>query len=90
MIEALAVTDYYTTDTYEEVVRQKTAGRLPNVKFLLPNIERRLDIAAKKDLVNLHLLVNHAINGFTVLALWWQRYYAGIKPAGAMSEVSST
>ena len=57
-IEALAVTDYYTTDTYEEVVRRMTAGRLPNVKFLLPNIELRLDVAAKKGFVNLHLLVN--------------------------------
>lgn len=58
VIEALAVTDYYTTDTYEEVVRRKAAGRLPHVKFLLPNIELRLDIAAKKGFVNLHLLVN--------------------------------
>lgn len=58
VIEALAVTDYYTTDTYEEVVRQKAAGRLTDVKFLLPNVELRLDIAAKKGFVNLHLLVN--------------------------------
>lgn len=57
-IEALAVTDYYTTGTYEEVVRRKAAGRLPNVKFLMPNIELRLDIAAKTGFVNLHLLVN--------------------------------
>ena len=58
VIEALAVTDYYTTDTYEEVVRHKAAGRLPNVKFLFPNIELRLDVAAKTGFVNLHLLVN--------------------------------
>lgn len=58
VIEALAVTDYYTTDTYEEVVRRMATGRLPNVKFLLPNIELRLDVAAKKGFVNLHLLVN--------------------------------
>jgi len=57
-IEALAVTDYYTTDTYEEAVRRKAAGRLPSVKFLLPNVELRLDIAAKKGFVNVHLLVN--------------------------------
>ncbi|TDG02176.1 ATP-binding protein [Paraburkholderia guartelaensis] len=58
VIEALAVADYYTTDTYEEVVRRKAAGSLPNVKFLLPNVELRLDIAAKKGFVNVHLLVN--------------------------------
>lgn len=57
-IEALAVTDYYTTDTYEEVVRRKAAGGLPNVKFLFPNIELRLDVAAKSGFVNLHLLVS--------------------------------
>jgi energy-coupling factor transporter ATP-binding protein EcfA2 len=58
MIEALAVTDYYTTETYEEVVRRKEAGRLPNVKLLFPNIELRLDVAAKSGFVNLHLLVS--------------------------------
>lgn len=57
-IEALAVTDYYTTDVYEEVNRWKDAGRLPNVKLLFPNIEVRLDIAAKQGFVNLHLLVS--------------------------------
>lgn len=57
-IEALAVTDYYTTDTYEEVARRKEAGRLPSVKFLFPNIELRLDVAAKSGFVNLHLLVS--------------------------------
>jgi hypothetical protein len=57
-IEALAVTDYYITDTYEEVARRKAAGRLPNVKLLFPNIELRLDVAAKTGFVNLHLLVS--------------------------------
>ena len=31
-IEAIAVTDYYVTDTYEEVLRNKAAGRLPAAK----------------------------------------------------------
>jgi hypothetical protein len=57
-IKALAVTDYYTTDTYEEAVRRKGAGRLPNVKLLFPNIEVRLDVAARSGFVNLHLLVS--------------------------------
>ena len=30
-IEAIAVTDYYVTDTYEEVIRQRDAGHLPDV-----------------------------------------------------------
>jgi predicted ATPase len=57
-IEAIAVTDYYVTDTYEEFIRHKTAGRLPNVKLVFPNVELRLDIAAKTGFVNIHLLVS--------------------------------
>jgi hypothetical protein len=57
-IEAIGVTDYYVTDTYEEVIRQKTAGRLPDIKLIFPNIEVRLDVAAKSGFVNLHLLVS--------------------------------
>lgn len=30
VIEAIAVTDYYVTDTYEELLRHKAAGRLPS------------------------------------------------------------
>ena len=56
-IEALAVTDYYVTDNYEEVLRYKELDRLPNVKLIFPNIELRLDIAAKSGFVNIHLLV---------------------------------
>lgn len=57
-IEAIAVTDYYVSDTYEEVLRSKANGRLPDVQLVFPNIEVRLDIAAKSGFVNLHLLVS--------------------------------
>jgi AAA domain, putative AbiEii toxin, Type IV TA system len=57
-IEAIAVTDYYVTDTYEEYLKHKVTGRLPDVKLLFPNIELRLDVAAKSGFVNLHLLVS--------------------------------
>ncbi len=57
-IGAVAVTDYYVTDSYEEVLRRKQAGRLPNVQLIFPNVELRLDIAAKTGFVNLHLLVS--------------------------------
>ncbi len=57
-IEAIAVTDYYVTDTYEEFLKYKTVGRLPDVKLLFPNIEVRLDVAAKSGFVNVHLLVS--------------------------------
>lgn len=58
-IEALAVTDYYITDTYQEVIRrQKEDGRLKAVRLLFPNIELRLGVASKKGFVNLHLMVS--------------------------------
>ena len=57
-IEAIAVTDYYITDTYEEVLRHHIAGRLPGVQLIFPNVEVRLDVAAKSGFVNLHLLVS--------------------------------
>ena len=59
VIEAIAVTDYYVTDTYEEMLRRKAAGRLPSVKLIFPNVELRLDVATTKGgFVNLHLFVN--------------------------------
>ena len=58
-IEAIAVTDYYVTDTYEEVLRHKQAGRLPDAKLIFPNVELRLDVATSRGgFVNLHLLVS--------------------------------
>jgi putative AbiEii toxin of type IV toxin-antitoxin system len=58
-IEAIAVTDYYVTDTYEEVLQYKAAGRLPAAKLIFPNVELRLDVAtAKGGFVNLHLFVS--------------------------------
>jgi len=58
-IEAIAVTDYYITDTYEQVRRERNVGRLPTVKLVCPNIELRLDVAtAKGGFVNMHLFVS--------------------------------
>lgn len=57
-IEAIAVTDYYVTETYERVLKHRAAGRLPNVQLIFPNVELRLDVAAKTGFVNIHLLVS--------------------------------
>ncbi|MCW9028663.1 MAG: hypothetical protein OQJ80_07010, partial [Kangiella sp.] len=57
-IEAIAVTDYYLLDTYKEVISHKKDGRLPDVQLIFPNIELRLDVAAKSGFVNIHLLVS--------------------------------
>ncbi|ADV83159.1 TrlF family AAA-like ATPase [Terriglobus saanensis] len=57
-IEAIGVTDYYITETYEEVVRHHRLGRLPNVQLIFPNVEMRLDVAARTGFVNVHLVVS--------------------------------
>jgi len=57
-IEAIAVTDYYLTNTYEELLGYKAMGRLPRVQLIFPNIEIRLNVAAKSGFVNMHLLVS--------------------------------
>jgi energy-coupling factor transporter ATP-binding protein EcfA2 len=57
-IEAIAVTDYYLTDLYEKFLEYKKAGRLSDVKLVFPNVELRLDVAARSGFVNLHLLVS--------------------------------
>ena len=57
-IEAIAFTDYYVIDTYEEFIKHKATGRLPGVMLLFPNVELRLDVAAKSGFVNIHLLVS--------------------------------
>lgn len=57
-VEAIGVTDYYVTDLYELYLEHKASGRLPDVKLIFPNIELRLDVAAKSGFVNIHLLVS--------------------------------
>lgn len=59
VIRAIAVTDYYCTDTYQHFVREmKENGRLPEVALVFPNVELRLDVATVKERwTNIHLLV---------------------------------
>jgi energy-coupling factor transporter ATP-binding protein EcfA2 len=57
-VRALGITDYYLTDTYEQVSIAKASGRLPECQLIFPNVEMRLSIGAKRSFVNIHLLVN--------------------------------
>lgn len=56
-IRALGVTDYFCIQGYKSVRARWLAGDLPEVKFLFPNVEMRLDIKTeKRKAINLHLL----------------------------------
>lgn len=57
-VEAIGVTDYYVTDSYEELLRHKLLGRLSGTELVFANIEIRLDVAAHSGFVNMHLLVS--------------------------------
>lgn len=57
-IRAIGITDYYLKENYEKVLEFKAAGRLPDVQLIFPNIEMRLDAAAKSGFINIHLLVS--------------------------------
>jgi len=58
-IKALGITDYYSIENYERVMREKATGRLPNVELIFPNIELRFLIGTGKDAaINGHLLVS--------------------------------
>ena len=58
-IEAIAVTDYYVTETYEKILQYKENGRISSARLIFPNVELRLDVAtAKGEFVNLHLFVS--------------------------------
>ena len=46
-IDAIAVTDYYVTDSYEEVVRLRTTGRLPDVPPRLPECRGAVGCGSK-------------------------------------------
>ena len=59
-IKAIGLTDYYLTENYQELLRHKREGRIPNIEFIFPNIEMRLDVAGKGRYINAHLLVNSA------------------------------
>ena len=63
-IEAIGVTDYYLLDTYEAVAAAKAAGRLPNVRFIFPNVELRLATGTDRaKAINFHLLINSDVAG---------------------------
>jgi predicted ATPase len=57
-ISALGITDYYSTETYQQVVAAKRSGRLPQVDLVFPNVEMRLGFATSESWVNIHLLVS--------------------------------
>lgn len=62
-IRAISVTDYYCTDTYQQVVwEMRDNNRLPQVALVFPNAELRLDVATVKERwTNVHLLVSQPV-----------------------------
>lgn len=58
-IQALGVTDYASVDCYEQVVKFKGEGRMPDVGVIFPNVELRYGIGTRRgSAINVHLLVS--------------------------------
>ncbi|TVQ57226.1 MAG: ATP-binding protein [Phycisphaerales bacterium] len=58
-IRALGITDYYVTDCYERVLKEKATGRLAGCDLIFPNIEMRYDKGTVDGRwINVHLLVS--------------------------------
>ncbi len=56
-VEAIGVTDYFCINTYREMLKYKTAGRIPSVQLLFPNVELRLNLRTdRSSAINIHLL----------------------------------
>jgi hypothetical protein len=56
-IRALGITDYYSTDAYESVLKLRSKSQLSRVALIFPNVEMRLGIGTSKGLgINIHLL----------------------------------
>lgn len=58
-LQAIGVTDYCITRSYERMCEEKAKGRLKECDLLFPNIELRLNTGTVKgNFVNIHLLVS--------------------------------
>jgi ABC-type lipoprotein export system ATPase subunit len=56
-VSALGITDYFCIGAYKAVRDRFILGDLPNVQFIFPNVEMRLDIKTEKKVpINLHFL----------------------------------
>ena len=56
-IQAVGITDYFTTASYHRAAKAWRDGAAPSIRLLFPNVELRLDVATQKaHAVNLHLL----------------------------------
>lgn len=59
VIEALGVTDYYSTECYQKVREFRQRGRLGSVGLIFPNVELRYGVGTAKGApVNFHLMVS--------------------------------
>ena len=58
-LQAIGVTDYCITRSYERMREEKAKGRLHECELLFPNVELRLKVGTVKgNFVNIHLLVS--------------------------------
>ncbi|KKN36659.1 hypothetical protein LCGC14_0771260 [marine sediment metagenome] len=58
-IRALGITDYYSLDSYQKILKLHEEGKFTNLEFLFPNVELRFAInSGKGKPINVHFLIN--------------------------------
>ena len=58
-IEAIGVTDYYSTASFHRAVQSKANGHAASIDYIFPNVELRLDIPTRDGKgVNLHIVTD--------------------------------
>jgi energy-coupling factor transporter ATP-binding protein EcfA2 len=61
-VSVLGITDYYSLEGYLRVREAFDQGALPNIEYILPNIEMRLEIGTTENKsVNIHVITNPEI-----------------------------
>lgn len=61
-IQAIAVTNYFCIEGYQEIIKRKERGQLSKIELILPNIEFRISQPNRQnDFINLHIIFSDAV-----------------------------
>ncbi|MFH1702336.1 MAG: hypothetical protein ABIB41_02740 [Nitrospirota bacterium] len=61
-IQAIAVTNYFCIEGYQEIIKRKERGQLSKIELILPNIEFRISQPNRQnDFINLHVIFSDAV-----------------------------
>lgn len=61
-LEVIGFTNYFCIKGYQEILKYKSGGRIPNIKLILPDVEFRISQPNKDgDAINLHVIFSDKV-----------------------------